>query len=101
MATCGTSGTFNALACTANSCTPTQVSNSDVATAGSITGVTGEVSRFILSECLCPDLFLAFDVLWLSDRLLFFFSCILSGDTCVFFQCVHMSDTQCDLQCGL
>jgi hypothetical protein len=54
---------FNALACTANSCTPTQVSNSDVATAGSITGVTGEVSRFIVSECHCPDLFLAFDVL--------------------------------------
>jgi hypothetical protein len=43
--TCGTSGTFNFLTCEANSCTANQVSNSDFATAGSITGVTGDVSN--------------------------------------------------------
>jgi hypothetical protein len=41
----GFSSPQGASSCTANSCTPTQVSNSDFATAGSITGVTGDVSN--------------------------------------------------------
>ncbi len=44
-ATCGSSGTFNSLTCTAKACTPTQVSNSDVSTAGSITGTTGQTLK--------------------------------------------------------
>jgi hypothetical protein len=43
-ATCATSGTFNSQACTVNTCTPTQVSNSSFADAASITGTTGQVS---------------------------------------------------------
>ncbi len=64
-ATCGTSGTFNSLTCTASSCTATQVSNSDFAAAGSINGVTGQVSGPIPSGSL---LFL--DSLWLCNFIL-------------------------------
>ncbi len=64
-ATCGTSGTFNSLTCTASSCTATQVSNSDFAAAGSINGVTGQVSGPIPSGSL---LFL--DSLWFRNFIL-------------------------------
>ena len=37
-ATCGTNGQFNTLICEANTCTPTQVSNSNKAAANTITG---------------------------------------------------------------
>jgi hypothetical protein len=49
---CGTSGTFNSLTCTANSCTPTEVSNSNFDATGSITGVTGQVSTSGVHEWL-------------------------------------------------
>ena len=39
-ATCGTSGTFNAITCAAEACAVTQVANSNKATTGSITGTT-------------------------------------------------------------
>ena len=41
-ATCQTGGTFTAVTCAANSCTATEVSNSNKAGVGSITGTTGE-----------------------------------------------------------
>jgi len=41
-ATCGTNGQFNTLTCTANSCTATEVVNSNKAVAESITGTTGQ-----------------------------------------------------------
>ena len=40
IATCGTNGKFNTLTCVANTCSPTQVTNSDKAAANSITGKT-------------------------------------------------------------
>jgi len=39
---CGSSGTFSTLMCVANSCSPTEVANSNRAADGSITGVTEE-----------------------------------------------------------
>jgi hypothetical protein len=51
-ATCGTSGAFNTLTCEANSCTATQVSNSNFTATGSITGVTGQVSTSDVHEWL-------------------------------------------------
>ncbi len=48
-AACGTSGTFSILACNANSCSPTEVNNSEYAGIGSITGVTGQVSHSVAS----------------------------------------------------
>ena len=42
-ATCGTNGQFNTISCTANTCTPAgNVTNSNKASAGSITGTTGQ-----------------------------------------------------------
>jgi hypothetical protein len=52
----GFSSPQGASSCMANSCTPTQVSHSDFAAAGSITGITGDVSnclRYLLLEYLC------------------------------------------------
>ena len=55
---CGPNGTFGLPACkvmcglpacNANSCSPTEVSNSDYADVGSITGVTGQVSHSVAS----------------------------------------------------
>jgi len=42
-ATCSTDGSFNAVSCTANNCTSTQVANSDFAASGSISGTTGSI----------------------------------------------------------
>ena len=42
-ATCGTSGTFNDLTCSASICTPTEVAFSNKAAAGSISGTTTAV----------------------------------------------------------
>ena len=39
--TCGENGQFSVVECSANICAPTQIDNSNKATAGSITGVTG------------------------------------------------------------
>jgi hypothetical protein len=58
MATCGTSGNFNSLTCEAKFCNATQVSYSNFAATGSITGVTGQVSNFFRSACLSPVLLL-------------------------------------------
>jgi len=38
---CGTNGVFSTITCSANSCTATQVANSNLAATGSITGTTG------------------------------------------------------------
>jgi len=46
-ATCSTAGTFNALACTANSCISTSEPNSNYAAPNSITGVTAQVVTVI------------------------------------------------------
>ena len=40
-ATCQSSGSFSSVSCTAAACSPTQVPNSNTASTGSITGVTG------------------------------------------------------------
>jgi len=39
---CESTGAFSTLSCTANSCTPTSISNSDKAASGSVTGTTGQ-----------------------------------------------------------
>ena len=42
-AVCATDGTFNSLSCSVNSCTATEVANSDYSDTGSITGTTGDI----------------------------------------------------------
>merc|ERR1712166_1231246 len=49
-ATCGTGGMFNVLICAANSCTSTQVENSDKSTANAITGTTGSTFEVTCNE---------------------------------------------------
>jgi len=42
VATCATTGEFNVVTCSANACIATEISDSDYASVGSITGVTGD-----------------------------------------------------------
>ncbi len=64
--TCARSGTFNSQACTVNTCTPTQVSNSNFADAASITGTTGQVSH---SMSVFMSVSCSFFV-WISDLII-------------------------------
>jgi hypothetical protein len=80
-ATCGTSGTFDSLTCTANVCTPTQVSYSNFADANCLTGTTGQVSysmpAFMSVSCAfwcLPDVFTNVDGIRTSVLLLVGFS---------------------------
>merc|ERR1712166_1546736 len=49
-ATCGTGGMFNVLICAANSCTSTQIENSDKSTANAIAGTTGSTFEVTCNE---------------------------------------------------
>jgi hypothetical protein len=101
-ATCATSGTFNVQACIANTCTPTQVSDSNFTDAGSITGTTGQV-RFPITFLLSLSFVL------INVEIFFHFSCCLSSfrpcsprtGTFYFFRFINIADTNCDVQCGL